>query len=756
MSSDLSDNESIAESNTEDRKSGETEERTADIELALTILSLCFERPLAIEYFSGNLPVQAMWFAGKGIAEVYEAMLDLHTATGGDVVDVTVFRSWIENETRIFDALGGHAGLDSFLSGLPGDTGERQDALASYAKYRFSKIEQGKLAGDLLAVTQSKDRDSKEQLAEILDQIKELNVATSDPAKYIETGSDIADRAEEMWELPDFISTQFKTLNKAMGYDEDNSGFCKGAVHAVLASSGKGKPLHINTNVTMGDGSIKHLKDVVVGDKVINSKGQVDNVTEVHEQGMLPVICITTRSGRKIVSALDHGFLTVGGWTEAKDLKLGTKLAMPSRVNAQVNPENNVAEFKKAAKTSYLGVPRWVSKGLESQITTYLSQALALNGRILAVAKSTIPIIDFTVSNSVAAGDIRILLDRFGVSSMLVDNNRKMFLRVADTTSARNLLQRLTLSGLQKGVADMWLSANPGENPKYVYDEITHIADQGTAECRCLTVERDHTFIAEGVVVHNSTFAKSLMNHWVDEGHTVLFVNYEEATAHWERVLFTQVTKQNVYKSSKMDPRERASYTKLFKDKMTEWDGKFLVKHNPDTPYYEDLDDWIRSLHRNGTHLDVIIVDTIQSLFLKKGKNLPRWGQYEEMMVRLEKLAKDTHSAIILTAQENSNRMKEKREVVQQSDAGGSLTIIQKCAVSIFITDANKNGAIDSIDDGVMQLQIPKNRITGKAFTVNPPHVRYNDEHKLYEEFALPSEEIYDKTSLNANDFDFN
>jgi hypothetical protein len=118
------------------------------------------------------------------------------------------------------------------------------------------------------------------------------------------------------------------------------------------------------------------------------------------------------------------------------------------------------------------------------------------------------------------------------------------------------------------------------------------------------------------------------------------------------------------------------------------------------------------------------------------------------MMVRLEKLARDMDCVLIITAQENSNRMKEKREVVQQSDTGGSLAIQQKCAVTIFITEKKLLSGDDSEDDNIMQLQIPKNRITGSSFLYNPPLVRYVDSQKIYEDYEPVTEEDYDTSSL--------
>jgi RecA-family ATPase len=174
-----------------------------------------------------------------------------------------------------------------------------------------------------------------------------------------------------------------------------------------------------------------------------------------------------------------------------------------------------------------------------------------------------------------------------------------------------------------------------------------------------------------------------------------------------------------------------------------------MVRHDPETPYFEDLEFWLRDLiGHTGDMPDVVIIDTIQSMFTRgSGKGKPRWGEFEEMMVRLEKLARDMNCAMIITAQENSNRMKEKREVVQQSDTGGSLAIQQKCAVTIFITEKRLASNDETEDENIMQLQIPKNRITGSAFMYDPPLVRYNDAKKIYEDYEVISDQSYSEST---------
>jgi replicative DNA helicase len=252
-----------------------------------------------------------------------------------------------------------------------------------------------------------------------------------------------------------------------------------------------------------------------------------------------------------------------------------------------------------------------------------------------------------------------------------------------------------------------------------------------------------------------STFVKCLANNWLDNGYRVLYVNFEEATGHWERILMTQIIEKNVYlESSKWSEEEKNKHLNTFRARLAKWGDRLMVRHDPDTPYFEDLEFWLRDIIGQNINMpDIVIIDTIQSMFTKGGgKGKPRWGEFEEMMVRLEKLARDMNCALIITAQENSNRMKEKREVVQQSDTGGSLAIQQKCAVTIFITEKRLATNDETEDENIMQLQIPKNRITGSAFLYDPPLVKYVDYKKTYEDYDPVTDSSYTSSSSLLDD----
>jgi len=471
----------------------EEAEQLGEAPVEYQAIALCLKEEGAVKYFYENLPKDLVGkiHGESGTHELYSAIISFYESTNLNIVDPIAFRSWLSTETDTYESIGGHSQVSELMDYILGVSVSTKESVLELIKYKANKRKQINFLLELEILLNKKGSKTQEDInrvSEITSAIKDLqNQIKYDPFTKLTTANDILSRAENLLEIPDFVPTQFKALNRAMGYTDDG-GFFKGAVHAIIAPSGKGK----------------------------------------------------------------------------------------------------------------------------------------------------------------------------------------------------------------------------------------------------------------------STFAKCLANHWLDTGFRVLYVNFEEAIGHWERVLMTQIIGRNVYaEADSWTKSQKQFYIDIFKKKMEQWGDRLMVRHDPETPYFEDLELWLRDLIGHPDKLpDVVIIDTIQSMFTRgSGKGKPRWGEFEEMMVRLEKLARDMNCVLIITAQENSNRMKEKREVVQQSDTGGSLAIQQKCAVTIFITDKKLLTDDETEDEHVMQLQIPKNRITGSAFLYDPPLVRYNDEKKIYEEYEVVNDDSYDESS---------
>ena len=73
------------------------------------------------------------------------------------------------------------------------------------------------------------------------------------------------------------------------------------------------KPV-IGSALIMTHRGLVPLCEVVVGDHVWTHRSRLRRVEAVHQQGVLPVLRITTKRGRQVRAAADHPFLTADGW----------------------------------------------------------------------------------------------------------------------------------------------------------------------------------------------------------------------------------------------------------------------------------------------------------------------------------------------------------------------------------------------------------------------------------------------------------
>lgn len=87
------------------------------------------------------------------------------------------------------------------------------------------------------------------------------------------------------------------------------------------------KPVHEDALVRVEGGEIP-LRDVQVGDRVLTHRGRFRPVRAIHQQGRLPTMVVTSVSGRRARTAIDHPFLTMRGWVEAGDLVSSDVLAV--------------------------------------------------------------------------------------------------------------------------------------------------------------------------------------------------------------------------------------------------------------------------------------------------------------------------------------------------------------------------------------------------------------------------------------------
>ena len=103
--------------------------------------------------------------------------------------------------------------------------------------------------------------------------------------------------------------------------------------HVIVWIEQEPGPVYEEELIQMADGTQKKLKNIEVGDAVINCNGEYTKVLQTHNQGKLDCYKITTDSGREIHISEDHPVLTPNGWVVAKYLNVDDVLALKTGIN---------------------------------------------------------------------------------------------------------------------------------------------------------------------------------------------------------------------------------------------------------------------------------------------------------------------------------------------------------------------------------------------------------------------------------------
>lgn len=361
----------------------------------------------------------------------------------------------------------------------------------------------------------------------------------------------------------------------------------------LIAPPGHGKPLCVETPILCGDGQVRRLGSIDVGDTVISHTGVARKVTEVHEQGVLPTIKIVTESGREVVAALDHPFLTPNGWKNAGDLKEYDILALRHEAKCEGSTEYGVDDCALAGYFVGDGQTTWTNKdkkGLAANITcadeetgknilrvserlgfrVTVSKGSGLASRYSFRSETAAPriwlqdiglaghdsynkrvpyfvykagndgiaafiaayfecdgtinkkgkgrddaCVEFYSVNRDLLQDIQHLLLRLGIHCNIREKkgrykdapHKSWRLSLSSMDAVSRFASRIPVLGKKRERLDEWARQRTKFNEEYIADRIVRIEQHAPTKCRCLTVDVDHTFLANDIVVHNSEFA---------------------------------------------------------------------------------------------------------------------------------------------------------------------------------------------------------------------------------------------------------
>ncbi len=261
---------------------------------------------------------------------------------------------------------------------------------------------------------------------------------------------------------------------------------------------------------------------------------------QTHDNGMRTVWRLCTSLGREIVATANHPLLTATGWVPLARLATGDRIATPRALpffGTDERPDGEVIHAAQALRSSPgAQVPDAIFRLPRRQVALFLNRLLVTDccgasglsagarsgscgggprccGRIGARsgscgggprccgrigARST----HGSLSKTLAA-QLQHLLLRFGI---VTTRTADLDLQLADRDSAERFSTQIVA---RDGVHQSASSPGPGIH----WDEIVSIEPAGEQRVYDLTVPGDHNFVAQDIIVHNSTLVTNIAAH---------------------------------------------------------------------------------------------------------------------------------------------------------------------------------------------------------------------------------------------------
>ena len=211
--------------------------------------------------------------------------------------------------------------------------------------------------------------------------------------------------------------------------------------------------------------------------------------------------------------------------------KNGVTSIRPRAKKGRRGPRDWLRDVGLAGKTSKTKeIPSFVWSGSDEQVKAFLVAYFHCDGCVSwkDSGKRNININIGTISPNLAWGLQRLFL-RFGISLRIrcqvakagfvynrgLKNYKYYVVSVTDQDAAARFLQCIPLLGPKARKLAAFRPKRRTFHQEYWPDKIISIENVGERKCRCLTVDQDDSFVADGIVVHNSSIASVLFHGWI-------------------------------------------------------------------------------------------------------------------------------------------------------------------------------------------------------------------------------------------------
>lgn len=314
-----------------------------NIEAEEAILGGILLDPEAISRISDTLKPEAFYLSAH--KDIYTGMLRLQAQ--GKPTDLLSVISWL-NDHELLEKVGGKNKLASLVDRTV--SAVNIDALAALVGEKYQRRQLIKAGNEIVGLgfeTETEFRtvlDKAEQKVFGIAQARSISGLTHISNTLVNTFEDIEERHEGV-ALPG-IPCGFYDL------DAMTSGFGRSDLIIIAGRPSMGKCLHEDTELVLSDGSISKIKEIY-------HRRQAELLTLKHnwkfsftqpsafvDDGIKPVFRVQTRLGRYIETTITHPYLTVNGWRQLSQLKVGDKIAVPRQLNVFGSEKVRECEIK--------------------------------------------------------------------------------------------------------------------------------------------------------------------------------------------------------------------------------------------------------------------------------------------------------------------------------------------------------------------------------------------------------------------------
>ncbi len=116
------------------------------------------------------------------------------------------------------------------------------------------------------------------------------------------------------------------------------------------------------TQIIMADGSLKKIKDIVVGDYVISADNSFNKVTATYDQGYRQGYKITLSTGESVIASKDHKFMTWEAYKKVSDLVVGDDLELVKKYTPAITEDKITSQEARL-------LALWLAEGHKTQRT---------------------------------------------------------------------------------------------------------------------------------------------------------------------------------------------------------------------------------------------------------------------------------------------------------------------------------------------------------------------------------------------------